>query len=311
MSQQITTAFVNQFKANIFMGAQQKGSRLRPFVRVEDQKAVLAYYDGLGPTEVNELVSRHSDTQYVDSVHIRRAVALRNFTWADLVDNADKIVTLNDPTNAYVQSAIMSFGRKTDRLILEAGLGNALTDVTGGTSVALPAGQWVGATDGAALSPLNTLTLRRVKSKFGINDVDDSERLHIAVAQQEIDALLGDDQVTSADYNTVKALVQGEIDTFMGFKFHRTQLCPKSASGFVASIAATTGVVTLSTGNGDALRRCMAWVPSGIVLAIGQDQEAKITEMPGKNYSTQVFARMTMGAARLEEEKVVGIICTE
>jgi hypothetical protein len=312
MSATITTAFINQFKSNIFFGVQQKGSRLRNSVRNEAQHAVTAFYDGLSPTDPSELTSRHADTQYVAQTHLRRAVTLRDFVWADLIDNADKLRLLNDPTSAYANNAMMSLGRKVDDLIIEAALGTAYSGVAGATSNVLPAGQWVGATDGTNKSNLNVLTLRRIKSKFGVNDVDDSERLHICVTQSQIDALLGDDQVTSADYNSVKALVQGEIDTFMGFKFHRTQRLPTGGTGgFLADITEATGVVALSTGDGNNLRRCFAWVESGIVLAMGQDMEAKIDVMPGKNYSTQVFARMSCGAARIEEEKVVGVICSE
>lgn len=312
MSQSVSTAFVNQFKSNIYFGVQQKGSRLRNFVRNEVQNAVMAFYDGLAPTEANELVSRHSDTQYVVQEHLRRAVTTRDFTWADLIDNADKLRMLNDPTSAYSQNAMMSLGRKLDDLIIEAALGPAKTGVAGGTEVTLPADQWVGATDGTNKTNLNTLTLRRVKSKFGINDVDDSERLHIAVTQSQIDALLGDSQVTSSDFNTVKALVNGEINSWMGFTFHRLQRLPTGgAGGFQAEITEATGAVTLTSGDADNLRRCFAWAPSGIVLAMAQEMQAKIDPMPNKNYSTQVFARMSAGAARLEEEKVVGIICSE
>lgn len=312
MSQTITNAFINQFKANIFFGAQQKGSRLRNFVRNESQNGVLAFYDGLSPTNANELVSRHADTQYVVQTHLRRAVNTRDWTWADLIDNADKLRLLNDPTSAYSMNAMMSLGRTLDDLIIAAALGTAKTGVAGATDVVLPASQWVGATDGTVKTNLNVLTLRRIKSKFGVNDVDDSEQLHIAVTQSQIDSLLADDQVTSHDYNNVKALVQGDVDTFMGFKFHRLQRLPTSGSGgFLAEVAEADGSVTLVTGDANNMRRCFAWAPSGIVLAMGQEMEAKIDIMPNKNYSTQVFARMSAGAARLEEEKVVGIICNE
>lgn len=316
MSTQMPTWFVNQFKSNIFFAAQQKGSRLRNFVRNETQNALMAFYDGLGATEANELTSRHADTQYVNSEHLKRACILRDFTWADLVDNADKIRTLNDPTNPYAMSAQMALGRKIDDIIIKAALGASLSGYDGGNpsgTTALPASQFIGATSGSgAVSDLNLRTLIQVKSKFGINDVDDSEQIHMAVSQKQLDGLLNDNKVTSADYATVKALVKGEIDTFMGIKFHRTQrIQTAGADGFVATIDVNTGAVTLSTGNGDNTRRCFAWVPSGLVGAVGQDIEAKIEQLPTKNYSTQVFARMSFGAVRLEEEKVVGVLCTE
>lgn len=307
--------FVNQFKNNVFFSAQQKGSRLRNFVRNETQNALMAFYDGLGATDVTELVSRHSDTQYTNSQHLRRAVIMRDFTWADLVDNADKIRTLNSMENSYAQAAMWAMGRRIDKTIIEAALGSALSGYDGGnptSSTILPASQYIGSVSGSAFTNLNLETLIKVKSKFGINDVDDSERLHIAVSQKQIDGLLNDTKVTSSDYNTVKALVQGEIDTFMGFKFHRTQLLPVGgAGGFVATVNTSTGEVTFVSGNGNSARRAFAWAPSGIVLAMGQEPTAKIEEMPNKNYSTQVFLRSSFGAVRLEEEKVVAVLCNE
>lgn len=312
MTSSISTGFVNQFKSNLYFGAQQKGSRLRNSVRVESQNGETAYYDGLGPTSANLLVSRGSDTQYTDVQHLRRAVTTRDYTWAALIDNADKLRMLNDPTSGYSKNAQMALGRSMDDVLIAAALGSASTGVAGGTSVPLPATQWVGATDDSVKTNLNVKTLIRVKSKFGVNDVDDEGQLHIAVTQSQIDSLLRDTQVTSADYNNVKALVNGEIDTFMGFKFHRLQRLPTGGTGgFLADITEASGAVALSSGDANNLRRCFAWQSDGLLLAIGQDMEAKIDIMPNKNYSTQVFARMSIGAARMLEEKVVGILCSE
>lgn len=313
MASNITTGFVNQFKQNLYFGAQQKGSRLRNSVRTETQNGVTAYYDGLGPTVANLLVSRHADTQYVDTLYLRRAVNLHDYTWADLIDNADKLRMLNDPTSGYAKNAMMALGRAIDDEIVAAALGTAKTGADGSTSTILPATQWVGATDGVATKTnLNIGTLIAVKSKFGVNDVDDGGQLHIAVTQSQIDALLNTAQITSSDYNTVRALVNGEVDTFLGFKFHRLQRLPTGGTGgFLADITEATRAVALTTGDGNNLRRCFAWQEDGILLAIGQDMQTKIDEMPGKNYSTQVFARMSVGAARMLEEKVVGILCSE
>ena len=102
--------------------------------------------------------------------------------------------------------------------------------------------------------------------------------------------LLALEKITSADYATVKALVQGAIDTFMGFKFVRSQ--------------------RLGTdGSGD--RQVLAFTKSAIGLAVGKDMSTKISERADKNYATQVFLSMTIGATRVEDEKVVEIACQE
>ena len=132
--------------------------------------------------------------------------------------------------------------------------------------------------------------MRRARDQFGINDVDMDETFHLVVAQQQITALLRDDEVTSADFNTVRALVNGEINTYMGFQFHRTQRLVTDANN---------------------IRTCLAYPSSGIMLGIGQDITARITERADKSFSTYVFYSMSIGATRTEEEKVVEILCDD
>jgi len=312
MSNTIETAFVKQYTANIFHLSQQKGSRLRGYVRNESQRAEVEFFERLGATSALEKLSRHSDTPLVNSQHSRRAVYMRDYEWADLIDKEDMVRTLIDPKNPYVMSAYSALGRTIDEVIIEAALGNAIAGKEGSTPVALPATQFVGAVDTSgspAISNLNVETLIRIKSKFGVNDVDDSIPLHIAVTQAQIDSLLNENKVTSADYAAIKALVYGEVDTFMGFRFHRTQLLPLAGGAYTIDV--NTGAVTLSTGNGDGARRAFAWAEDGLVFSVGKDMLGRISERDDKSYSTQVYACGTWGATRLEEEKVVGVLCTE
>lgn len=109
-------------------------------------------------------------------------------------------------------------------------------------------------------------------------------------AAGQIADLLNVTQVTSADYNTVKALAQGEIDTYLGCKFIRSQR-----------------LGTDSDGN----RQVLMFTQSALGLAVGADIQTKISERADKNYATQVFLSMSIGATRIEEEKMVEIACTE
>jgi hypothetical protein len=191
-------------------------------------------------------------------------------------------------------------------LIIAAAGGTAYSGVDGTTTVDMPSSQKIGATDGSAASPLNVKTLRFVNSKFGVNDVDEEERF-ICCSQKQLDNLLAQTEVTSADYNTVRALVDGKVDTFMGFKFIRSQRL-LARSGTLA-YSATDGSV--GSGGLDAAghERAFAWVKSGLLLATGMEIKSRIDERPDKSYATQVYAAMSAGATRLEEEKVVEVLC--
>lgn len=312
MSSQITEAFVQQYKSNIFHLAQQKGSRLRGAVRVEMQNGKRQFFDRLGAAAAILKTSRHQDTPQIDSAHSRRAVDLNDYIWADLIDDEDKIRLLIDPASSYSQAAMWAMGRAMDDVIIAAMRGNAYSGEAGATSVALPAAQKVlAALDSAPGTPenLNMDTLRKVAYTFDAADIDPSIPRYFAITASQLRSLLGETEVTSQDFASVKALVQGQIDSFMGFKFIKTQRLPLVA----ATYNETTGAVDSGSGSLGATvaRRCLAWAGDGVVLALGRDMEAKIEKRADKSYATQVFARMSLGATRLEDAKVVEVVCDE
>jgi hypothetical protein len=308
MSTQITTAFVKQFSANVFHLSQQKGSRLAPLVRNETQKGISAFYERLGKTSAVLKTVRHGDTPLVNSEHSRRMVTMVDYEWADLVDDQDKIRMLISPESMYAQAAMWALGRTKDDLIIAAAVGTAYSGVDGATSVVMPNSQKIGSVNAAgnAVDKLNVSALRRVNSKFGVNDVDEEER-YLCCSQVQLDNLLAQTEVTSADYNSVKALVDGKIDTFMGFKFIRSQRL-LARSGTLA-YSYTDGSVGSGSGDADGHERAFAWVKSGLLLATGADIKSRIDERSDKSYATQVYACMSAGATRLEEEKVVEVLC--
>lgn len=308
MSQEITQAFVDQFSANVFHLSQQKGSRLKPAVRNESQNGESAFYDRIGKVSAVKKAGRHSDTPQLDTPHSRRMVTLEDYEWADLIDQQDKIRMLNDPASEYVMAAMWAMGRSMDDEIIAASVGSAYAGQKGQTTVAHPDSQKYAANDGAVFTNLNVRTLRAVRRKFWQNEVNDGEELYIGVSALQLESLLGQTEVTSHDYNTVRALVQGEIDTFMGFKFLHSERLGTQAAGQLAS--ATTGAVGAGTSTAG-FRKCFAWSKQGILLAIGKDIQARISERDDKSYATQAYTCMSVGATRMEEEKVVEILCKE
>jgi hypothetical protein len=294
MSIQITTAFVQQYRANVDHLVQQKGSRLRPLVRAESQQAEFEFYDRIGATTAQEVTGRHQDTPLINVPHDRRRVSLRDFDWADLIDRPDRIRMLIDPTSPYSQNAAFALGRKMDEIILDAAFGSVYTGKTGGTTVTFPSSQQIAVDyveSGAATnSGLTIGKLRKAKEIMDRNEVDPTERRYIALTAKQVTDLLKTTEVTNADYNTVKALVAGEINTFMGFEFVRTELVRSNASSH---------------------RRVCAWAQSGLLIAVGSDITVDIGPRRDKRNSTQVYVSASFGATRMEEEKVVEIICAE
>ena len=133
MSSQITTAFVEQYSANVQMLSQQMGSLLRDKVRLESVVGKNAFFDQVGSVTAVEKTSRHSDTPQIDTPHARRRVSLSDYEFADLIDQQDKVRLLIDPTSSYAQAAAMAMGRAMDDVVISAALGTAFTGETGST----------------------------------------------------------------------------------------------------------------------------------------------------------------------------------
>jgi hypothetical protein len=308
MSSQVTENFSQQYASNVFHLSQQKGSRLRGTTRNESQTGKRAYYDRLGAVAAQKKTGRHSSTPQLDTPHSRRAVDMDDYEWADLVDDQDKIRMLHDPTSEYAIAAMWAMGRSMDDVIVAALGGTSYAGETGGTSVDLANGNKLAANTGSALSDLNVKTLRAAKRMLDAAEVDKSIKRYFVCSSKQIESLLGQTEVTSSDYNTVKALVQGDVNTFMGFEFIQIERLSTQVSALSGSTS--TGAV----GSGSSLvgaRQCYAYAGDGALLAIGADMKGRISERDDKSYATQVYACMSIGGTRMEENKVVQVLCTE
>lgn len=290
MSFQVDAAYVNQYRNNVSMLVQQKGSRLRPFVRVEPQNSEFEFYDRIGATDAVEITGRHQDTPLVSTPHDRRRVSLRDYDWADLIDRQDKLKMLIDPTSAYAMNAVFAMGRKMDDAIIGAAFDTAYSGKTGQTSVSFPAGNQVAVnyveSGSAANGNLTIGKIRRAKEILDAYDNDPDEARIMTCTANSLHSLLRNIEITSQDYNVVKALVEGKVDTFMGFKFVRTQRLLTDGSGY---------------------RRHIAWVQSKLLLAVSQDPMVDVGPRRDKRNSMQVYVTMGIGATRMEEEGVVEI----
>ena len=285
MSTQITTAFVNQFSSNVQLLSQQKSSLLRGAVSEESVTGEKAFFDQVGSSAAIKRTSRHADTMIQDTPHSRRMVTMDTYEWADLIDDADKVRMLIDPTSTYAQAASAAMGRAMDDTIILAATGASLTGSSGATSTDMLSGNII-AHGSADLTIAKLIAAKRILDN---GSVDPSITRYIAVAPAQVEALLGTTQVTSSDFSNIKALVQGEVDTFMGFKF----------------IMSTRLAVASN------IRTCFAWAEDGVKLAVGKDVMAKIDERADKSYATQVFYCSTFGSTRMEEAKVVSVLCDE
>lgn len=289
MSIEVTTAFVQQYTTNVSLLLQQRGSRLRDAVSIGSYtgKAAKAV-EQIGSVAAQQRLNRHGDTPLISTPHDARWVFPKDYEWADLIDDQDKLRMLIDPTSPYAINGAYALGRAMDSDIITAALGTSLTGENGSTSTAFDTTNQSIASGSVGLT---IAKLREAKKILMENEVDmEMDPLYIAATAAQIDDLLGTTEITSSDYNTVKALAQGEVDSFMGFKFIHTELL---------------GV------DGSSDRRVIAWAKSGVHLGIWNDINGRVSEREDKSYATQVYVKGTFGATRTEEGKVVQILCSE
>lgn len=307
MSFQITTAFVEEYSANVEHLAQQMNSRLASRVRVESQKGKSRFYEQVGATTAIKVTTRHQDTPRIDTNHQRRATYLNNYVASDLVDQLDEVELLIDAKSAYARNFAMAFERAKDLEIIAAATGTAYADTGGGNGqvspVTLPSTQQIAVNfvQGGGTGANSGLTLAKLiqtKSILARAEPPEGAKFIFVHRQQQLDnLLLNVQQVSDIHYSAVKALVAGELNYFLGMEFVRTQLLTTSVPG------GGTSTDTVATAFG--------YVENGLLLAVGQDAKGRISERDDKNYSVQVWYGMSIGASRMQEPYVVQVSCDE
>lgn len=284
MSTEINKAFVQQFSSNLIRLAQQRGSRLAGTTMRKDVTGKYAHFDRLGATTASLRTGRHADTPLTDTPHSRRRVSLEDYEVADLIDTQDEIRLLIDPKGAYAKNMSDALGRTLDDIIIDAADGNAASISSTDTSSNVAVANTVDEDFTTANSDIIVEKVIEAKRIMMANEVQPDEETYFVLDSTALHNLLQETEVASADYNSVKALVRGEPGTFMGFNFIQSERLNDSSEGF---------------------KNCLAYTKSSIGLAMGQDIKVRISERDDKSYATQVYACMTAGAVRIQEEGLV------
>lgn len=284
------TAFIQQYNNTIYLLAQQMDTRFRGAVMVDTNWTGSAkFYDQYNQDSAVELITRYADTPTQLPDFRRRMVTPRYFVSATLEDPKDALQMAIDPKSTMMQAKMAAFNRTTDDLIISAQGGTAYTGQTGATPVTFPAANQIvynQFSSGNGMTKAKVLAAKRI---LDYGEVEKNERFLSHTAAQ-LEDLLNTTEVTSSDYNVVKALVQGELNTWIGFSFiHSERLLTDASSN----------------------RLCYAWQRMAVQLAIQKDIEGRIDERADKNYAWQVYMRMCMGATRMEESRIVQISCAE
>jgi hypothetical protein len=290
----IPNHFTTQFDSNWKHLVQQKNSRLKEYCTLDSIEGKEKSYNQLDATSMTQITDRSRETRITDQSMAKRWIRPLNYDCAKLVDEFDEqfLGEVVLPTSPIIQSHGAAYARTCDKIIIDALGGTAFTGTTGTTATVLPAGQKIAAnyveSGAVANSGLTIAKLRAAKFLFDSNEVDEEEERILVVSAKQLQDLLRTTEVTSADYNTVRALVDGTLNTFMGFKFRRSQQLPLATD----------------------IRSCFAYVKSGIILA-ERGLKTHMDIRTDLSHSLQIRSVASLAAVRMEEKKVVEIACDE
>ncbi len=302
MSFEVTTAFRKEYSDSFMTTYQQMSSFLRGCVRQETQNSEEKFWDFIGRTSALKNRVRGAKTQHISTPHSRRRCTLNSYTWSDTTSDLDKIQMMKDPNSDYLKVGCAALYRGMDEEILAALGGTAYAGKGGTISInnydtgecRLIDGSGAVATAGSDHSDTvaTALTIAKIATCGELLDdasVPQQDRYFVTNPYNKWQ-LLQDAKVGSTDYNNIKALYEGAISEFMGFRF----------------VFIPTERFTINATETDCIEN-YAFQRDAILLAMAKDVTTKVDPLPDENYDIQAFAEAFYGAVRLQGPGVVEI----
>jgi len=279
MAQGISSAFVTLFDAEVKQAYQ--GQRLLSGLVRERQnvEGSTVKFPKIGKGSATLRVPQ-TDVTPLNITYSQVTATMSDYNAAEYSDIFHQVKVNFDERRELVQVVSGSIGRRMDQLVLDA---------LAASSTSLTVSNDIGGTD----TNLNLTKLRTAKRYLDKNNVPADGRCFL-VSAAGLESLLGETAITSADFNSVKALVNGEIDTFLGFKF--TMIGDRSEGGLAIDASLD--------------RVCFAYHRDAVGFGIGMNMKTEINYVPEKT-SYLVNGMFSAGAVAIDDEGIVKITCRE
>lgn len=284
MPDSIPQHYSTEFSTNWIHRVQQTNGRLDPFVEDDSFEGERKRYDRIGAQNSRRRTERKGPTNIVDPALDHRWAYRASYDVGNLLDQDDarNLGPLVVPTSDYVRSHANAYHRDSDDVAWQAALDDALTGELGNTPSALPVSQKIAV-------GVTGLTLQKLIDANQIledADLEDDQPRVLCVTARQLTDLLNTTEIKSIDYNTVRALVNGTIDTFMGFKFVKIKRLRKNTETNVRSL--------------------VGWV-KGAVKRIKGPMQSDVSIRKDLSMATQIYSSWNLGAVRVYDEGVVQI----
>lgn len=297
--------FQIEFSDRVELLLQERGSKLRDTVTVETRSGAkeLSPVNQVGAISGSTPAGRFAPLNRVDAPTARRWVRPTDREIAQLLDKFDMLRYSQDFKGPFAQDAALDIGRFMDDLIIEAATGTSLvgelasssTEAFDTANFRIPAN--FGASGDVGLTVAKLIELQR---RFMAAHVDlDMETPTLVISPRQHSDLLNQVEVVSTEFSNKPRLEDGKVKEFMGFRIIvKTQKADLS----------TDALPLINTDE----RRCLAYVRSGVNLTIWKDIQTRIDER--KDLSSipwQIYTCATAGSTRLEQGKVIEVLCDE
>lgn len=287
---------VSQFSTNVDLLLQDKAGKLRGLVASGTHVGKQASpVDQIGSVEAQDPTGRFAPIGRVDADVTRRWVFPRDKDLPQLFDNFDALRLIVDPKSKWVENAGYAFARHYDNLIIAAAFADASIGETGtGTETFDTSTYSIAANyEAAAEVGLTVDKLIGVQETFMVANVDlDVDPASIVIGPKQHSNLLRQAQVTSSDFNKNGGVLNdGKVTRFMGF-----------------NIIVSNRLTLVNTDD----RACIAFVKSGMYLGTWSELEHNVSQRNDlSGLPWQLYSKCTAGATRLEQGKVIRVLCDE
>tara|TARA_Y100000004_G_scaffold197224_1_gene270511 strand:+ start:5398 stop:6231 length:834 start_codon:yes stop_codon:yes gene_type:complete len=277
MAQSITNAFVTLFDEEVKQ-AYQGESLLRGTMRSRTGvQGNTVKFPKIGKGVATVRVPQ-TDVTPLNVTYSQVTATMTDYIAAEYSDIFHQSHVNFDERRELVQVVSKSIARRMDQICIDA-LNAASSPSTVATGV------------GGSASNMNIDKLRAAAKALNDNNVP-AEGRYLLMHSSQLDALLGETETTSSDFATVKALVRGEINAFMGFNI------------ITMGDRDEGGVPKPST------RSCFAWHQDSVGYAESMSQKSEVNYIPEKT-SFLVSSMFSAGAIAIDDEGIVKISCTE
>lgn len=287
MSKNLTNAAEIEFDNEVKHEYQGAGN-LRNTVTIRTNVIGESYkFARMGKGLANQKASQ-ADITPMDIAHDRQTANMANWNAGDYTDIFDQAEVCYDERSELAQTIAKAISRREDQIIIDAMAAvtfAATNDLDPDTGRVF---------DISATRNFDLSAVRSAAGHFDDIEAEDSDR-HIVLRAQAMQKLLEDTEVTSTDFNTVKALVNGDLKTYMGFTFHKVG---SRAEGGLPGVAAD--------------RTAFAYHKSALGIAIGIDMKTEVNYIAQKTswlangmFKAGAVAREPQGIVKIQYDEAV------